>query len=182
MYESPAVGDRTPGETTTWEIEDLGLGDEGEIRIRGTVDPLTVPGTLLNEVRISATEPDSNRADNSASVTNGVVAPDLPNLTVGKTGLEETRAAETITYTIGWANTGAVAAPGVVLTDTLPAGTEGTFVLTATVGVDAAGPLVNHVRIASEVGDSDAADNADQWMTEVSKRRWLYLPLILVQP
>ncbi len=80
------------------------------------------PGTITNTATVSGNEPDPNSANNSASASTTVNA--LFDLIVTKSANPNPVTAGTnLTYTVGVSNlsTAPAAAPGVVLTDNLPA-------------------------------------------------------------
>ncbi len=74
LYGSPEVVGRKPGERYVWEIEDLAPGAGGQIRLRATVDPSAEEGTVVNVAELRAAESDDDPSDNSASVSNEIVA------------------------------------------------------------------------------------------------------------
>lgn len=185
-----------PGEPYVWELGDLSPGAGDEICLRATVDPLAAAGTLSNEAEISAANPDFDPSDNFASVSNEIVLLDLVvgktgplEATYGDTitytvgwGNASVAAVPRVLLTdtlpagvsyvaddSGW--THSEAEPGVIVwslsPDPLPVAAEGTFVLTATVGSDADGPLVNKVVIAADVADGNPVSYQDQWTTEL---------------
>jgi uncharacterized repeat protein (TIGR01451 family) len=197
VYNSPEVLSQVPGVTYAWHLADLAPGAAGQIQVRGVVSPTAQPPlVILNEAQIAARTPDANLADNVASVSTGLR---LPDVWVGQRTPAAVTFGQTLTYTISWGNDGDYAAPGVWLTDTLPAGiqyvaddsgwlrqqpapgvvvwrvsphplpagVEGSFVLTAWVPVDPAltGPLVNRVEIGTSLQDGDPFDNWNEAAT-----------------
>ncbi len=119
IYSSAEVITPRPGITFAWTITDLLPGMRGEIRFRAVVSPTAAPGfVVVNEAQIGSSTIDPNLLNNTVSVTTGVQVPDL---FVRKIGPAAVAFSQTITYTLSWGNDGAVAAPGALLTDTLPA-------------------------------------------------------------
>src|SRR5439155_515778 len=79
-------------------------------------------GLLTNSASVSATnEPPANQGNNSSGPISITV--NCPDVTVAKSGNGPINAGSTATFTLTVSNIGAGAATGVVVTDTLPAGT-----------------------------------------------------------
>jgi uncharacterized repeat protein (TIGR01451 family) len=113
LFTSPEVLTEHPSITFAWSITDLLPHTGGEVQFRATVSPGAGPGVIVNEAQIA-----SPASRDVVSVTNGIQVPDL---FVSKTGPVTATFEQIIAYTISWGNEGATAAPGVRLTDTLPA-------------------------------------------------------------
>jgi uncharacterized repeat protein (TIGR01451 family) len=73
IFTSPEVEAQRPGAPFTWDIADLPPGESGEIRIRATVPLDALPGTITNEVEITAAEYDQDETNNRASVASLVI-------------------------------------------------------------------------------------------------------------
>lgn len=114
IYASPEVLTQHTDITFTWDITNLVPGAAGEIQFRAVVSPAAEPGFIVvNEAEIA-----SPLSRDVASTTTGISVPDM---FVSKSGPAATTFSQTITYTINWGNVGQAGAPGVRLTDTLPA-------------------------------------------------------------
>lgn len=120
VYASPEVIGPRPGVAFAWDIAPLLPGAGGQIQVRARVDPTAETGFLLsNAAEIRTTTPDTDPGNNTAVLYTGVA---LPDLAVTKQGPPTAAYGQVLAYTISWANEGSVTAPGVRLTDTLPAG------------------------------------------------------------
>ncbi len=174
----------------TCNLGTLGLGGSATVTI--VVQP-TAPGTILNQVSVSATEGDPNTANNSASASTIVGA--SANLSVTKTDSPDpVNVGQNLTYTIVVANAGPSPATNVTLTDALPAGvtfvsassTQGTCsgittvtcsigtlangaAATATIVVNPTSPgtLTNTATVSAAEGDPNTANNSASAITVV---------------
>ncbi len=182
---------------TAWDLGRLEPGAVGSQAVTATV-AVTLPcnARLINAAHISTTGPELDTSNNEAQASTTVACPDL---SLVKTGPYTVQAGEPITYTLTYRNRGMVAAEGVQITDTLPAGLTATGPLAWTIGALAASAtgqvtvtavadaglpcgaaLVNRARIWGEGAESDLTNNAGQSTTIVAcPPRRLYLPLAL---
>ncbi len=182
---------------TAWELGRVEPGVVGSRVVTATV-AMTLPcnARLINVARISAASPESNTGNNEGQASTTVACPDL---SLVKTGPYTVQAGEPITYTLTYRNRGMVAAEGVQITDTLPAGLTATGPLAWQIGALAASAtgqvtvtaiadaglacgtaLVNRARIWGEGAESDLSNNASQSTTVVAcPPRRIYLPLVL---
>jgi uncharacterized repeat protein (TIGR01451 family) len=116
--------DNSAGSSCTIAIGTVAGGASGSVTFAVTVvNPVAAGVTqIANSASISSTLPDPVAGNNSASDTTPVTA--APDLVVTKSdGGASTTPGGVVTYTIGYANAGNQGATGVVLTDTVPAGT-----------------------------------------------------------
>jgi large repetitive protein len=86
------------------------------------VSPLHPGGVLSNTAQVS-TESFDTATGNNSSTTNATVAPLTTDLSVGKTAPATVLAGQMLSYTLELTNLSSNPALGVMLTDTLPAGT-----------------------------------------------------------
>ncbi|RPI53192.1 MAG: DUF11 domain-containing protein, partial [Chloroflexi bacterium] len=120
VYASPEILGPRPGATFAWDLAPLLPGASGQVQVRARVDPAAQPGFhISNAAEIRTSTPDTDPGDNAALLYTGVGVPDL---TVTKQGPATVAYGQVVAYTIEWGNGGVVSAPGVRLTDTLPAG------------------------------------------------------------
>lgn len=122
---TPAVG--TNG-TVTCTNAALSAGASGTITIGVTIDPSVTPGTTItNTATIKGDAVDNNATNDSASAA--ITAQSISNLTITKNAAPNpVVAGGTLTYTITFNASGPSAAPNVVMTDILPAGTTFTSI------------------------------------------------------
>jgi uncharacterized repeat protein (TIGR01451 family) len=182
----------TSSQTPVWDIGHVGPGTIGSVVLTATLNaslrsPVTLGScgaVLVNVAQISAASPESDTVNNEGRASTTVVCPDL---LLTKSGPAMAQPGETITYTLAYNNIGMVAATGVRISDTLPAGVTaagpitwevgmvnggaiGTVVFTATVAADVAcaAVLVNRARIAGNGGEANPANNSAQSTTVVA--------------
>jgi uncharacterized repeat protein (TIGR01451 family) len=109
------TGTCTGTQSITCNIGSLANGATAVITIRATP---TAPGTVTNTASVTATSSDLNDANNSASVSNRVIAADLSITKVASPS--PVALGIPITYTIKVKNLGPDAATGVTVIDSLP--------------------------------------------------------------
>ena len=108
------------GGTVTVNVGNLGQGATATATILVTVNPST-RGSVTNTAVISGNEPETNPANNTASVTTQVDP--LDDLSILKTAsASSVKVGAFLTYTLTASNSGPSDATGVIITDTLPAG------------------------------------------------------------
>jgi|GEM_PF-1199688 len=109
---------------TTMTVDDASLADGAVMHITVHATPQGgIGGTsITNTATVTSTTADPNGNNNSASATSFVAGTDL-TLTKDNGGSTPLVPGDTVTYTLHYANNGFVTATGVVITETLPAGT-----------------------------------------------------------
>lgn len=113
-----SAGSYTPG-TGVWTIGALSSGASRTMTITATATSAAIP-SRTNTAVVSASEPDSNTSNNSASAT---VNPLFADLSVVKTVNNSTQTVgQNVVFTILASNLGPANATGVVMNDLLPAG------------------------------------------------------------
>lgn len=109
--------------TVRWELGTLAPGAERSFTVYLQAPPSvpdpTAPPSYTGEARVSGSTPEWSLANNTASITTQVVAPDL---TLSKSAPSETLVGDELTYTLTIGNRGATTAWNVGLTDQLPLG------------------------------------------------------------
>jgi len=137
-FVSATGGGSFAGGVVTWNIGALNAGSSGSVQMIVQVASPLPSGTLLTNGSYAI---DSNETApvSGAAITTTVTSD--PILSIGKTDSPDPAVAGTdnITYTLSYSNAGNANATGVVIADTLPAGT--TFV-SATAGGSLAGGVV----------------------------------------
>ncbi len=114
---SPSQGSYSSGSMGVWQGITLTNGVTASLVYTATIDNGTAGHTLVNTVAISSSDAeDGNTANNSTSASVTVSTFDL---TISK---DAVRSDEVITYTIIAQNNGPTAAPGAIISDSLPAG------------------------------------------------------------
>ncbi|MBN1661366.1 MAG: DUF11 domain-containing protein [Anaerolineae bacterium] len=187
VYSSPEVISQHLGVPWSWGIVDLEPAAGGEVRIRAVISPTAAPPfAVVNQAAITSTLSDALPADNLASLSFGVMMPDLWVALDGPAAVEY---GDLVTYTIAWGNHGSLAAPGARITDTLPPGmsyvsdnsgwppeqpaagvvawsvtpqpvptdTQGTFVLTASLSIPGEGREITPVVASTLVNQIEIA-------------------------
>lgn len=82
-------------------------------------------GTITNQARVSAAEPDPDETNNSAQRTTTVAAASAADLSIQQSAQPDpARAGSPVTYTLFVVNNGPAAATSIAVTDTLPAGVQ----------------------------------------------------------
>ncbi|HEX6288234.1 MAG TPA: SdrD B-like domain-containing protein [Herpetosiphonaceae bacterium] len=182
------------GQTLSWTIGTLTSGQSGTITVQTTVNA-NAPATLTNTARIATTSSDTTPGDNTSSTTTAV---QRVNVRIQKAGPASAVAGGQLSYTLDYANTSAVDAAGVVVSDTLPSGlmfvsatpaptSQSGQVLTWTIGSipagasgritlvvrsDAATPngtqVTNTGRIATTTPGDDPSDNTSSVSTTLT--------------
>ncbi|MBI1748686.1 MAG: DUF11 domain-containing protein [Acidobacteria bacterium] len=182
--------------TVTFAVGALLPGGSGTASITVTVNRTTTGGTLINNVEISTTTPESNPNNNKAQTTTAVLSADV---TIAKSAPLTIVSGSDLTYTINYSNQGTAPADNVKVVDTLPPGvtfksatapagvtfTQTAGVVTFTVGTLAAGAtgsatitvtvnttttggaLVNNVEISTTTPESNPNNNKAQASTDV---------------
>lgn len=109
--------------TVGWSLGSLAGGASGDVTVTVTVNTSYASTSLVNSATVSATAPDGSPVSASGSTTVAVNAP-APAFTLSKSA-NAVRVAPggSITWTLSYHNYGTGPASGVVVTDTLPAGT-----------------------------------------------------------
>jgi uncharacterized repeat protein (TIGR01451 family) len=116
------------GTNLTFTVGALAAGGNGTATLILAVAPSAPAGleSIFNTATIGdngATGPDPTPLDNTATDTDTLAA--APDLTITKSdGMATATAGDTLTYTLNYTNAGNQNATGVVITDTLPAGTS----------------------------------------------------------
>ncbi len=181
------------GQTLTWNLGTLAVGQQGTITINTTVST-TAPPSLTNTATISTSTVETSLTDNSASVTTTVQWADVSIL---KTAATEARAGDPFTATLTYRNTGSAPATNVQLVDTLPTGVlfvgatptpfsisgqivtwnlgtlvpgaTGTIALTLRTPPDTANntTVVNTARITTDTPESDSGNNDSTASTRI---------------
>ncbi len=179
---------------TTWSVGSLAPGATWTTSFTATVAANAAGTTVVNQATASATT-DSDPANNTDDASTTILGSDL---VVTQTGPTVAYPGRMVTYSIVVSNVGAIAATGVMVTDTLPtsvtsvvptnwavgtlaAGGVWSTTFTATVGmnVPAGTPLVNRVQ-AFASNESNPGDNSSQGPAiPVSPLKMVYLPLVL---
>src|SRR5207247_1023476 len=133
-FVSPGSGTLS-GSVVTWSIASLAAGASGTVQLVVSVASPLANGTVIHNQTYSVASAQTaavNGSDDATTVTSAPVlavsASDAPDPVV---------AGGTITYTLGFSNTGSSGATGVVLSDTIPVNT--TFVSATGGGALAAG-------------------------------------------
>lgn len=110
----------TDGEETR-PVADLPAGESAAEHFTATIPCATADGTkIVNTARVTGKpELDETLGDNTATATTTVHA---PVLTLTKTATPSAGAAEPVTFTLTYHNTGSAAATGTTITDVLPQG------------------------------------------------------------
>ncbi len=160
--------------TILCDAGDLAPGASAVIRIMATAAPGTAGQTLTNEAEVQltggGTDPDPANDTDSADVDVDMsAAGDRVDLAIDKTGAgavtqpgsppgvavvaDQVTAGNRLTYTLSVSNAGVLAASGVVVTDTLPAGT--TFV-SADVPCDTSGAPIIVCTVGAVAGGGNA--------------------------
>ncbi len=166
---------------------------QATIQVVGRVDPNTpLAADLTNRVRVTTTSPDGATTNNTAEVDTEVYT--SSDVGLNKSGPTTAIAGQTITYTIAVSNTGPSTAHTVDIKDLLPPGvsyvgasaSQGLcvagicqlgdlptgqtvhIVVTATVGANVSGTLVNTAQAFSVSSDPNPANNVDTQITTVS--------------
>ena len=99
----------------------LNSGSGASVSLTAQVSSGLASGSAItNQATVSASQPDPNSANNSASASSVVSA--QADLRLGKQAPANATAGGQIAYTLNVTNTGPSAASGVVITDTLPGG------------------------------------------------------------
>lgn len=183
---------------TAWNLGHVEPGASGSQVLTATVNPTLPCGgvTLVNLARISAGSPESDTTNNEGRVSTIVACPDLSLI---KSGPYTVWMGEPITYTLTYNNRGMVAAEGVQITDTLPAGliatgplawefgtlaasASGRVTVTAVVdtGLACGALLVNRARIWGAGAETDLSNNAGQsTVVVVCPPQRTYLPMMV---
>ena len=182
---------------SAWDLGRVEPGGTGSQTLTAVVSSTLPCGvTLVNLARISAGSPESDTTNNEARANTIVACPDL---SLVKSGPYTVQPGEPITYTLTYNNRGMVAAEGVQISDTLPAGlsatgplswtigavapaASGAVTVTATVdaGLTCGTALVNRGRIWTADAETDLTNNTAQATTAVvCPPKWLYLPLVV---
>ena len=164
---TPSVGTCVNGQPTARDLQcglgNLASGASATITVVAFVAPDVVPGTILfNEAIVFSATADPDNDDVRAGVPTVVVA--SADISVDKSDSPDpVLAGDQVTYTITAANAGPSTAQGVVLTDTLPAGT--TYVS----GVDGNGAtvctLVQANQVVCAVGPLNPGQSATVYLT-----------------
>ena len=179
------------GQDLIWDFGDMALAANATIQVQVVVSPSLMNGdSFMNTAEATSTYTETTLANNMASVTTFIGAPDL---TIEKIGPASVNAGDTFTYTLTYSNAGTINATDVEIVDQLPAGV--TFVtetttsaayangtLTWTVGAlaasaggsidvavtaDKAGVWVNTATIGGGPVDSDLLNNASSVTTTI---------------
>jgi uncharacterized repeat protein (TIGR01451 family) len=182
---------------TAWDLGHIEPAASGSRVLTATVNPTLPCGvTLVNLARISAGSPESDTTNNEGRASTIVACPDLSLI---KSGPYTVQMGEPITYTLTYNNRGMVAAAGVQITDTLPAGlsangplawelgtlaasASGRVTVTATVdtGLACGAALVNRARIWGASAEADLTNNAGQsTVVVVCPPQRTYLPMMV---
>ncbi|HET91755.1 MAG TPA: DUF11 domain-containing protein [Chloroflexi bacterium] len=111
------------GNRLAWEVGDMAASAVHAITITAQLSDAAVT-PLVNVVTATTTASETNTANNTTAWQTTVLLPGQPHLAVAKTGPATAMTGDAITYLITLANTGSATAPGVRLTDTLPAGLD----------------------------------------------------------
>src|SRR5207249_6619565 len=124
------------GGVVTWSLGGLAAGASGTVTLVVQVSSPLANGTVIRNNTYSSTSTEAgpvSGSDDTTTVTSN------PILNIGKTDAPDPAVAGTdnITYTIAYSNTGTANATGVLIRDTVPAGT--TFVSATGLGTLAAG-------------------------------------------
>ena len=121
---TPSQGSCAGTTTVSCALGSIANGASPTITLVVHVGPSVADGTVIsNTASVSSTTADPTPANNSATSTTTVAA--SADLAVAKTDAPDPVTAGTdLTYTIGITNTGPSDAPGVTLTDPIPAGTS----------------------------------------------------------
>jgi uncharacterized repeat protein (TIGR01451 family) len=107
------------GGTVRWSLGTLNPGESGDVTLQVQVNsPLANGITISNQARIS----DSNGGTPVTASTSTTVQSNH-QLTLSKSAPSVASAGQTINYTLNWSVTGNEPAPGVVITDAVPANT-----------------------------------------------------------
>lgn len=164
---TPSTGSCTNGQPTARDLRcglgNLASGASATVTVVGFVAPDVAPGTILfNEAFVSSSTADPDNDDVRDSVPTVVSA--SADLSVVKSDSPDpVTAGNKLTYTITASNAGPSTAQGVVLTDTLPAGT--TFVS----GVDGNGntvcTLVQSDQVVCALGSLDPGQSKAVFLT-----------------
>jgi len=112
------------GATLQWNLGTLAPGATGTIalQVRAATDPPTGGGsvaTVTNTGTIATPSPGDNPGDNTSTTTTTIRWPDLK--IVKDDGVTQVQPGDLLVYTLSITNTGAIAATGVILTETPPA-------------------------------------------------------------
>lgn len=181
--------------TVTVHIDELAVGATATITIEVIV-PMSATQALTNSASVTSTDPELNGANNvDTEITAVIPITDLVITTADST--DPVIAGNSVTYTLTVHNNGETAAPGVVVTDLLPAGvtylsgsssqgivsqSNGTVTVnlgtlavgaTATITLNVSLPttantaLTNSASVSSAIADSNNANNTDTEMTTV---------------
>ncbi len=126
LLEAGPAGAAQPITTTSglvvWQLADqLDPGESGWTRVRILIDEQTPEGTqLINSAAIAAGVGDNISTTNDVSVVS--ITLDAADVTIDKsvTPVGTLLVSDTVTYTVRFGNTGAIAADGVRITDVLP--------------------------------------------------------------
>ncbi|MFB9902642.1 COG1361 S-layer family protein [Allokutzneria oryzae] len=131
------------GQNVTCAVRNLEPGASARITFRVKVAESVADGTKLDntaQLTFKGLETGRSQERESNTVRNTVTSPRYE--LVKSVDKAEALPGETLTYTVGIRNTGTVAAPGIVVTDTLPPGTSYVSSAPSQGTVSGTGPLV----------------------------------------
>ncbi len=192
--DSPYTFTQLAPQTLFWEAGTLDSGASSRITVSAEVLP-TATGTLANQVWATTAITEVTSTNNLAWAYTLVEAIE-PDLAVAKAGPASAHPGDPLTYTLAISSIGALTAPGVRLTDTLPAGlafsdstpypdlqpapgvlvwtlgdlppsTSQTVLVYGTVVPTAGGTLVNTIVATTPLTETDPGNNSATWTTTV---------------
>ncbi|HXS51821.1 MAG TPA: hypothetical protein VN782_04760, partial [Usitatibacter sp.] len=141
------------GGTVTWSLGTLAGGASGSVGLTVTVPASYTSPSLANTANLSATDPAGSPASASATSTVAVDVPH-PNIVLQKSASTPVVApGGSVTYTLGYSNTGSSGASNVVITDVVPSGF--TFVSATGGGTNSLGTVTWNIgAVAAGAGGS----------------------------
>ena len=187
------ITDNPSGATVVCDMGDVPQGVEATAIVTATVDADTPEGAdLTNRALFTISSPDGITTNNTVSVDTEVLTE--ADLAVNKSGPATATAGETISYTVVLTNSGPSTARDVDVKDLLPAGltyvggtsSQGacvsgicqlgdvtvddviTLTITATVGSDVTGHVVNTAQAFQDTSDPNPANNINTATTTIN--------------
>ena len=134
-------------QTIIWQKEALSPSQSGAFDVLLKVDVDAPASTsLINQVVIGTSAQESTLVNNSWSTQPTVIR--VADVHVSKSGSEQIRAGDRITYTINYQNQGSEPADNVTITDTLPTG----IAYVSSAGDFVASPTINGQQIVWDLG------------------------------
>jgi uncharacterized repeat protein (TIGR01451 family) len=188
---TPSQGFCVGSSTVTCDLGDLAAGSSATINLSVTAP---TAGTYSNTASVANQTPDSNLANNSATVTTTVAATATADVSISKSGAAGAALGESFGYTITIANGGPAQALGVEVTDVLPAGlslvtlsssqgvcsgsntitcelgelaTGSSVTINLSVTASTEGTYINTASVTSQTSDSNLANNSATVTTTV---------------